>query len=427
MIHPLTFTSQTALSRRTFLRAAGISLALPWLDAMQPACAAEATTPTRFVGILNQFGFVPSYFFPEETGPAYAPSPHLQILNAHRDVFTVVSGLSHPEVHGGHNCDPSFFTGAIHPGAPTFRNTVSLDQVIAETVGQDSRYPALSLSTNASATCSYTRGGVAIPAASSPEKLFARCFINGSPQEVAREVARLQRGHSIMDRLLSKAKSLGREVGPRDREKLDQYFTSVRAVEQRLVRNEQFAKAPKPDPKTAPIQDPGPGEETAKLGLLLEVTRLAMQADLTRAAVLFYSGTSKTPSDPRGNFAHHDLTHHGQSPEKLEDLTRLERDLLAQWGGFLQRLKETPEAGARQIDHTITLMGSALGNAALHNNFNLPILLAGGGFKHGQHLAFQPDNAPPLCNLYLQILQRMGVETSSFGTSKGVGLPGLVA
>jgi hypothetical protein len=143
--------------------------------------------------------------------------------------------------------------------------------------------------------------------------------------------------------------------------------------------------------------------------------------------VLFYSGTSKTPSDPRGNFAHHDLTHHGQSPEKLEDLTRLERDLLAQWGGFLQRLKETPEAGARQIDHTITLMGSALGNAALHNNFNLPILLAGGGFKHGQHLAFQPDNAPPLCNLYLQILQRMGVETSSFGTSKGVGLPGLVA
>jgi hypothetical protein len=422
------FTTQKYLSRRTFLRASGVALALPWLDAMVPAFAAPPAPVMRFVGILNIFSFHTPFLFPAETGRDYKSNSYLDPLQEHRQDFSIISGLSHPDVNGGHSGDLSFFTGAPAPSSPTFKNTISLDQAVAEAVGQETRYPALCLTTNAGrGSCSYTRNGVSLPAESSAEKLFAKLFIDGTPVEIAQEVKRLQQGKSILDRLQEKSKRLQQDVGARDKEKLDQYFTSVRELEQRLERSEAYARLPKPRPQSRPIKDPGTGEDTIRLGLLLEVSRLALQADLTRAVSIHYGGTTKTPSDPQTSYSHHDCTHHGQSPDKLEILARLERDLIVEWGRFLKRMKDTKDGDARLMDRTMSVLGAALGSANLHHNANLPILLAGGRFKHGQHLAFDPATPPPLCNLWLQILNEMGVEAAKFGSSTAASLPGLSA
>jgi hypothetical protein len=422
-----TFTTRRALSRRALLKGSGISLALPWLDAMLPAFAADPKPPMRFIGILNYFSFHAPNLFPKESGTAYTATPYLEGLQPHRDAFTIISGLNHPEVRDGHSSDKSFFTGAPHPGSPSFRNTVSLDQLAAETIGRDTRYPSLNFSTSGAYSCSYTRSGVAIPPETSPARAFAKLFIDGTPAEVAEEVARVQEGRSILDRVAAEAKRLEKNIGPGDREKLDQYFTSVRELEERMVRSENFAKQPKPKPGVPVIKDPGSGEDTTRFGLMLEVARLAVQTDLTRIVTLYFVGTSKTPSKPGTSFAYHDLSHHGQDKGKLDQLAVLERDLLLEWGKFIGRMKDARDGGSRLLDHTMSVFGAGMGNASSHESTNLPVLLTGGRFKHGQHLAHDPKSPPPLCNLWVQMLQEMGLETDRFGTSDSETLAGLGA
>jgi hypothetical protein len=420
-----TFTTRRALSRRALLKGTGISLALPWLEAMQPAFAADPSPPMRFVGILNYFSFHAPNLFPKEAGPGYLATPYLEGLQPHRNEFTIISGLNHPEVRDGHSSDKSFFTGAPHPGSPSFKNTVSLDQLAADQLGRDTRYPSLNFSTSGAYSCSYTRSGVAIPPETSPARAFAKLFIDGTPAEVAEEVARVQEGRSILDRVAAEAKRLQKDVSAGDRDKLDQYFTSVRELEQRMVRSENFAKQPKPKPGVPIMKDPGSGEDTTRFGLMLEVARLAIQTDLTRIVTLYYVGTSKTPSKPGTSYAYHDLSHHGQDQGKLAQLAILERDLLLEWGRFIGRMKDARDGSSRLLDHTISVFGAGMGNASSHESTNLPILLSGGRFKHGQHLAHNPQDPPPLCNLWVQVLQQMGMEVAKFGTSNAESLTGL--
>ena len=407
------------LPRRTLLKTAAVSLALPWLDCMQPALSTEIVQPKRFLGVLNYFSFHAPFFFPQESGYDYTPSPYLEILNDHRSDFSVISGLNHPDVRDGHASDKSFFTGAPHPGSPSFRNTISIDQFAAEAIGHTTRYPSLNFSTSASYSCSYSRNGVAIPPEISPAKSFAKLFINGSPEQVAEEVMRVKEGQSILDRIGVEAKRLEREVGPTDRDKLDQYFSSVRDLEKRMVRSQSYASQPKPATGTPPLDDPRPGEDILRFGLLLEVARLAMQVDLTRIVTLYYVGSSKAPSQPGANFAYHDLSHHGQNSEKIDQLAILERDLLRQWGDFLKRMKETGDGGFRLLDHTFAVVGAGMGNASSHDATNLPLIVSGGKFRHGQHLAHDLKNPPPLCNLWVDALQHLGIESDKFGSSTG--------
>jgi hypothetical protein len=423
----VTLTMQRSLSRRAMLKGAGITLALPWLDAMSAAFAPEPKPPMRFIGILNYFSFHAPNLFPKEAGADYVATPYLQGLQRQRKDFTIISGLNHPEVRDGHSSDKSFFTGAPHPGSPSFRNTVSLDQLAAERIGRDTRYASLNFSTSGAHSCSYTRSGVAIPPETSAARAFARLFIDGTPAEVAEEVARVQEGRSILDRVAAEAKRLQRDIGAGDRDKLDQYFTSVRELEQRMVRSEDFARRPKPKPGVPAIRDPGPGEDTRRFGLMLEVARLAVQTDLTRIVTLYYVGTSKTPSRPGTSFAYHDLSHHGQDAGKLNQLTVLERDLLLEWGGFIQRMKDSRDGASRLLDNTMSVFGAGMGNASSHDSTNLPILVAGGRFKHGRHLAHDPKNPPPLCNLWVQMLREMGMPVEKFGTSNKETLAGLDA
>jgi hypothetical protein len=414
-------------SRRNFLRAAGVSLALPWLDAFCPAPArAAATAPRRrMVCICTPLGLHPPYFFPEKAGKDYPHTPYLDVLKDFRDDFTVVSGLAHPEVGASHDSLYSFLTAAPHPELRAgYRNTISLDQFAAEHIGGETRFPSLSLSAEGFGL-SWTRSGALVPPDCFPSSVFARLFLEGRPEDVQAQARRLRDGQSILDAVGGQARKLQSGLGPDDRDKLDEYFTSVRELERRLARAEEWSKKPKPRVDAKPPQDiANPADLVGRTRLLFDLVHLALQTDSTRLITILLLGTSLVPPIPGVSLGHHDLSHHGQDPSKIGQLKTIEVEKMKVLRDLLAKLRQTREEGERLLDRTMIFFSSNLGNAATHSTRNLPVLLAGGGFKHGQHLAFAQHNAPPLCNLYVSMLQRLGLEVDRFGSSKGT-LPGL--
>jgi hypothetical protein len=415
-----------SINRRAFLRGTGVALALPWLDAMLPAFAAS-TPPAkrRMVCVCTTLGIHPQHLFPAETGRGYKPTLYSQVIEEFRNDFTLISGLSHPEVDGGHASESSFLTAAPHPGAGGFKNTISLDQFAAERLSPDTRFASLVLSTGGG-SLSWTRSGVQIPPDQTPSKLFAKLFLEGSSKEVQEQVRKLKDGQSIMDTVGEQAKALQRDVGAQDREKLDQYFTSVRELEQRLVKAEAWAKRPKPKVTAKPPIDPAnKADIVGHARPMFDLAHLALQTDSTRMITLRLQGTNLVPPIDGVSQDWHNLSHHGKDPAKIEELAIIEKAELAELKSFLRNLKSSAEDGAGLLDRTSVLYGSNLGNSSSHDTRNLPILIAGGGFKHGQHLAFNADNPPPLCNLYVQMLRQLGVEVNAFGSAKAASIPGL--
>lgn len=418
------------ISRRIFLKGAGVSLALPFLDAMWPQRlrAAEASAPKRLVAVCTSLGIYGPALFPKQTGREYESTPYLDLVKEHRNDVTVFSGLSHPDQSGadGHSSEMTWLTSARHPGLGGFRNQISLDQFVAEKIGFETRFPSLQLGTN-NVSQSYTRSGVMIPAETRPSVMFAKLFIDGSKGEVWNQMKKLQEGRSIMDTVGDEAKRFGSRVGAADREKLDEYFTSVREMEQRLAKAEDWVQKPKPKIEATKPQDIAENNDIiGRLQLLFELVPLAFQTDSTRLITILVQGRGDVPPVPGVTIDHHNLSHHGQDPEKIRQLELVE---MAEFGAFaklLGALKQKTEGGAPLLDNTMVLLGSNLGNANSHDWTNLPILLAGGGFKHGQHLAFDPKQNVPLCNLFVQMLQKMGQETSAFGSSSAASVPGLV-
>ncbi|MGH7172535.1 MAG: DUF1552 domain-containing protein [Gemmataceae bacterium] len=417
------------LNRRRFLRAAGVSLALPWLDALAPsrALAAGAAPPRRMVCICTPLGLHPPYFFPDKAGKDYTLSPYLEVLKDLRDDFTVISGLSHPEVGHTHDSIYSFLTAAPHPERRAgFRNSISLDQRAAEHIGGATRFPSLVLS-NEGFSLSWTRSGALVPSDCWPSSVFAKLFIEGRPEEVQAQARRLRDGQSILDMVRDQTKQLHSGLGAGDRDKLDEYFTSVRELEQRMARSEEWSRKPKPKVDAKPPKNnTNPTDLVGKARLMFDLIHLALQTDSTRLITLLLLGTSGVPPVAGVSLGHHDLSHHGKDPRKIEQLKKIELEKLKTLRDFLAKLKQTKEDGVRLLDRTMVFFSSNLGNAATHGVKNLPVLLGGGGFKHGQHLAFNPDKPPPLCNLYVSMLQRLGMETDRFGSSSGT-LTGLEA
>jgi hypothetical protein len=411
-----------ALDRRTFLRATGISLALPWLDASTPsrALGAPIAPPRRMVCVCTPLGLHAPNFFPEKAGKEYPNTPYLEVLKDFRDDYTVISGLSHPEIENSHDSIFSFLTAAPHPERRTgFRNTISLDQFASERIGTETRFPSLSLSGEGFGL-SWTSSGALVPSDWSPSRLFARLFIEGRPDEKEAQARRLRDGQSILDSVGDQAKRLRSGLGANDREKLDEYFSSVRELEQRLAKSEEWAKKPKPKVDAKQPQDiPNSGDLIGRTRLLFDLTHLALQTDSTRLITIMLGGASTVPPIPGVTMAHHDLSHHGQDPAKLAQLKTLETEKLKVLRDLLTKLKQSKEEGGALLDHTMVFFSSNLGNASNHSCKNLPVLLAGGGFKHGRHVAFDAKNGPPLCNLYVSMLQRMGIEADKFGSSTG--------
>lgn len=424
-------STQRGVSRRQFLRASGIGLALPLLDAMLPAfsrAAAKAEPPHRFLGVCNNLGLLPEKFFPaaDQVGRGYQLSPYLEELKAHRDHFTVFSGVMHPDVDGGHPADNCFLTAAPHPGSGGFRNTISLDQYVAERMGHLTRFPSLTLGVNVQQglrSLSWTGTGALIPCEERPSDVFKRLFLQGSAKEVAEQERRLALGQSIMDAVAGQARSLQRDLGTHDRERLDQYFTGVRDLEQRLVKAREWEKKPKPAVKVKPPVDPtSPSEYMEKARLMYDMARMAFETDSTRMVTLLLDSVNSPTIEVEGadiNDGYHSLSHHGKSDKKLVQLEAIDRGHMKLLNSFFTNLKATNEKGGTLLDHAMTLYGSNLGNANTHVTTNLPILFAGGGFKHGQHLAFDREHNYPLPNLFVSMLQRLGIEASSFASSTG--------
>lgn len=394
-------------------------LGLPLLEAMLPAraSAAAASGPIRrFIGINIPLGFLPEKFFPEQAGANYALSPYLQLGEASRSDFTVFSGVSHPEVDAGHSAEKSFLTAAPHPGARSFRNSISVDQVIAHRKGDQTRYASLTLGDH---SLSWSANGVSIPAEKSPAKTFAKLFLSGTPKEIAAQERELAEGRSIMDTVLGDARAMERSVSTADREKLDQFFTAVRETEQRLAKAEAWNQTPKPKVEAKP---PGKVDWTDLTGMFraqFDVMRLALETDSTRVITLGGTGYGIVPTIKGVELGYHGLSHHGKNPDMMRQLELIERETMQAFFDFLQALKSSKSAGSDLLAQTTVLLGSNLGNASGHLTTNLPIILAGGGFKHGQHLAFDNRNNYPLPNLFVSILQRMEIEANSFASSTG--------
>ena len=414
------------LSRRTFLRAAGVVLALPRLEA-NAAAPQPTRVPRRMVCINTPLGLHPAAFFPTKTGKDYELSPYLEVVKDFRDDFTVISGLSHPEVGPSHDSNYSFLTGAPHPEQRAgFKNSISLDQFAADFLHGQTRYASLPLSCEGFGL-SWTRSGAPVPTESWPSSVFARLFIEGRPDEVETQKRRLRDGLSILDSVREQAKALRGEAGARDRDKLDEYFTSVRELEKRLVQSEAWSKKPKPKVLAKPSQNVMNSTDLiAKTRVWFDLIHLAVQTDSSRLVTLQLLGTSGVPPIPGVSLGHHDLSHHGKDPSKIEQLKKLETEKMKTLRDFLKKLKETKEDGGSLLDRTTVFFSSNLADASTHGVKNMPVLLAGGGFRHGKHLAFDPKRNPPLCNLFVSMLQRLGLEVDKFGSSTGT-LAGLEA
>ncbi len=409
------FNFGAKLSRRTLLRGAGVSLALPLLDAMTPAFAAakNAGSAKRFVGMSLALGLHGPNLVPEGTGRDYKPSKYLKSLQDIRDEFTVISGSSHPGVTGGHTAEGSIFSACPNARGATTRNTISLDQLMAKHYGHETRFPSLVLNTNSQTSPSYTENGAMIPAENNAVKLFTKLFVNDSPAEQERQAELLRQGRSVMDVVGAEAKMLQRQVGKGDKDKLDAWFTSVRELEQRIAANEEWTHRPKPkvDMK-APTKIPR-DNEVAVEKIYLDIVHMALATDSTRFVTLHVTGNSVNGLEGVDE-SYHSLSHHGLDDEKLRQLSIVEQGVINEWGDFLRRLKED-----QMLDETMVVLTSNLGNASSHDNKNMPVLFAGGGFRHGQHLAFDQKNNYPLPNLYLSALHRLGRQDEQFATSTG--------
>lgn len=411
------------IHRRRFLRAAGISLALPCLDIFSRATAATpaAKPRRRMVCICAPLGLHPDNFFPQQPGQDYALTPYLEVLKEQRDRFTVISGLSHAGTNPGfaHQATASFLTGAPGAGRPGFRNSISLDQFAADHLGRETRFPSLIL-TDEGLGLSWTRTGAQLPASNSPSRVFARLFLSGGESEVQAQIRRLKDNQSILDDVRGQANALKSDLGAQDRQRLDEYLTSVRELEQRLVQDEAWAKTPKPKVDVEPPTDiPNPADLVGRSRLLFDLTSLALQTDSTRLVTIMLAGSTYVPVIPGVSLGHHDLSHHGKDPGKLEQLKLVELEVMKLMQYLLATLSGKQEEGESLLDRTIVFFGSNLGDASSHSVKNLPVLLAGGGFQHGRHLAFDPQDPPPLCNLYVNMLQQLGIETDRFGSSTG--------
>jgi hypothetical protein len=400
-------------SRRRFLQAGAATLSLPWLAAMKPE-----EPPRRLLLIGRVLGCNQEYFFPEKAGPDYDAPRYLKLLERHRGRFTVISGMSHVGYPNSHHTEAGLFTGV--PAAriqrpEDIRNSISLDQVLAERAGPDVRHACLNLGGTNAGSLAYNRKGVPVPGTGRPEMAFRKLFIDGKPEEVQRELRRLADGKSILDGVREQLRTLGAALGTADRARLDGVETSIREAERQLEREQAWAAKPKPK-VSAKAEEFRDGSWSRLQKIWYDLAALAFQTDSTRV-ITIAEGEAGAGASPDTTIGQHDASHHGQEPAKIEQFARFEEEQVRRIGGLLDRLSEIKEGDGSLLDRTIVFWCSNLGNPSAHASNNLPVFVAGGGLKHQGHLAFDRKHNRPLSDLYLRFLQQLGVRADSFGSS----------
>ncbi|GAB5560022.1 MAG: DUF1552 domain-containing protein [Synoicihabitans sp.] len=422
------------IDRRKFLRGAGATIALPfWESVGSPLLSAaqsrHAATPiSRMVCVGMNFGIFPDTFFPETTGPDFETTDYLSHLEAFRNQYSVFSNLDHGSVVAGHAGCHALLSGVeskhakSHPGG-----NVTMDQIAAEHIGNATRFPSVQYdiggekSIHSWSRLSWTRNGIAIPPVFSLQKIFDTLFLETSESQKRRLARSHQLNSSILDVVLDAANDYKKRLNPSDLSKLDEYFTSIREIELRLTKSAEWMEKAKPftDYK---LPEPLPYTFVEKVPLYYDLIRLTLMTDSSRVVtfgVTDWDGPVGIEGITQG---YHTITHHGREKARLAQLKVLEGFLFKSFGKFLSDLKETRvENDTSLLDSTMVLLGSGMGNASNHSNRNLPLLLAGGGLRHGQHRSYSKfnDNKTPACNLLLSMLHRFGVERDQFGDSDG--------
>jgi hypothetical protein len=415
--------------RRTFLRASGVGLALPILDAFLPngVRAAQEKIPQRLVCICTTLGLHAPFLFPESGGTDFESTPYLKILDSHRGDLTLINGISHPDQSGadGHSSAMTWLTAARHPGLAGFKNSISIDQLLASKIGLETRFPSLQLSTDGSSQ-SYTSSGIMIPGEQSPSRMFTKLFLEGTAEAKDAQIQKLREGKSIMDTVRDETRQFRNQIGKEDRKKLEEYLHSVREMEQRLSSAEAWVHKPKPKVDAEVPQDIKENKDLiGQMQLLFELIPLALQTDSTRLITVMVQGRNDVPPIPGVSIDHHNLSHHGQDSQKIQQLRLIEEAQMHAFGKLLSALSRKQEGASRLLDSTSVVFGSNLGNANSHDTKNIPLLLAGGKFRHGQHLILDREKNTPFCNLFVQVAQQMGHEVEQFGSSSGSGVQGL--
>jgi hypothetical protein len=377
------------------------------------------------VCVGNNYGFAPVLFFPKNEGKNYTTSPLLKPLEAHKNDLSIFSKLDHPGMNGGHKGTHTFLTGVKSRDAKYMpEGCISVDQKAAAHVGIRTRYSSLQLSSGADATSrlSWTSAGVAIPPISKLQNIYEILFGKISPQVARKREYKIGVETSILDLVKIDADRMKKRVSKHDQEKLDQYFTSVRSVEKKLTMSKGWLHKPKPHVDYQINAQADSLNLVDKMHLYYDLVVLALQTDSTRVVSLENSNLGPNLGGYKISRGYHPLTHHGQVPEFLKELQVIEQHQTTEFSRFLSKLKEVKEANGKTLfDNTISLLGSGLGNASSHSNRNLPVLVAGGGFKHLGHFAHpkEGNRGTALCNLYLTMLQKFGLEIDKFSTSTG--------
>lgn len=413
------------LPRRTFLRGAGVLIALPLLESMMPrrllgAATAPPKPPVRLVFIHTESGMWMETFTPRTTGPGYALTPTLEPLAPFRNDFTVCTGLFHAAAFKrnacGRHCQDTtcFLTGAdlgAVPGVPT-RNSVSVDQVAVRHLGDRTRFPHLHFSPGGIGSIVHSETGTPIPAETNPEAAFRRLFTDSSPEARTEAKRRLALNQSVLDDVLGAARNLERRLGNEDRAKVDEYLTHVREVERRTQVAGKWLDQPAPAvPAGAKAPSPN-GTRTERIRALLDVAALALQTDQTRVVTLQIGGMGCMYPEIGAADSYHNYTHHDFKADRIAAMQKVDRHRVGHVAHFLSRLKSAREGDRDLLFHSSILYGSGMGQT--HEGTDLPNLLLGhgGGSLHpGQHVDFK---GKPLANLFLTQLATAQLEEKRF-------------
>ena len=433
--------TKKALPRRTFLKGLHATLALPLLDAMIPAATALANTPAKPVARLG-FVFIPmgcdhSRWTPSGGETLGELSPILSPLASVKEQLTVITNLdlknAYPGTHTTSNAAFLSAATAKHTESSDYYLGTTVDQVAAKQIGQETQLPSLEMSMDLLQTVGQCNNGYAcvyqnnlswsspttpLPSEAHPRMVFERLFGEGG--SIAERRASLRKRASLLDWVSEGIASLKRELGAADRGRVDQYLDSVREVERQIQRAEAGTlDNPLPD-LDRPKGVPATYADHARLMFDLQV--LALQGDITRIITFQLARETSNRTYPEVGVPdpHHPLSHHGNDPEKVAKLAKINTFHVSLFAEFLEKLKSTPDGNGSLLDHSIYLYGSGMGNPSLHDHDNLPILVAGGaacGMRGGRHIKY--ENATPLANLHLTLLDRVGVRLDSFADSAG--------
>ena len=409
--------------RRTFLKGMGISLALPMLESLSSPLALAARVAEvpvkRLVCVGTYLGFHQRDFFPAEAGSDYRISPVLKPLEGFRGEMTVLSGLDH-RGRNGHEGWKAWMSG-VATGA------ISMDQLVANQIGDQTRFSSLQLTCGqppGEARLSFTKEGVALPMIGRPSVLYQTLFRSDSDK--ARMGYLLGTNRSVLDAVMNEARALERTVSSADREKLGEYFASVRDVEKKLQKDQLWLKRPTPKADyPLPEFDPvAPDLALECESIMYDLMALALTTDSTRVMTFLVPGWSQvfTINGRKLSAGYHGLSHHGNDPSKIAEYNSVGKEHVNRFARFLDQVKSHRDAEGRSLlDSTAVVFGSGMGDSNTHDNSNLPTLLAGGAFRHGAHhrIERKQTNASLLGDLYLTLMQQAGVEIDEFAGAKG--------